>query len=34
VAYAGIIATNLASFTGGAFMFCTREAFQATGGFD
>jgi len=25
---------KLIGFTGGAFMFCTREAFQATGGFD
>ena len=25
---------KLAGFTGGAFMFCTREAFHATGGFD
>src|SRR5687767_6300356 len=25
---------KLAGFTGGAFMFCTREAFLATGGFD
>lgn len=25
--------TKLIGFTGGAFMFCTREAFQATGGF-
>lgn len=29
-----IIAAKLTGFTGGAFMFCTREAFQATGGFD
>jgi glycosyltransferase involved in cell wall biosynthesis len=34
VTYAGIIIYKLVSFTGGAFMFCTREAFQATGGFD
>ncbi len=25
---------KLVGFTGGAFMFCTREAFHATGGFD
>jgi glycosyltransferase involved in cell wall biosynthesis len=25
---------RIAGMTGGAFMFCTREAFQATGGFD
>jgi len=25
---------KLVGFTGGAFMFCTREAFQATGGFN
>ncbi len=29
-----VILVKLAGFTGGAFMFCTREAFQATGGFD
>ena len=34
VALLGVIAAKLASFTGGAFMFCTREAFHATGGFD
>jgi glycosyltransferase involved in cell wall biosynthesis len=34
VTYAGIILYKLISFTGGAFMFCTREAFQATGGFN
>jgi len=34
VAVLGIIGAKLAGFTGGAFMFCTREAFQATGGFD
>jgi glycosyltransferase involved in cell wall biosynthesis len=33
-AYFGIVIAKLAGFTGGAFMFCTREAFQATGGFD
>jgi glycosyltransferase involved in cell wall biosynthesis len=30
----GMIATKLIGFTGGAFMFCTRNAFQATGGFN
>jgi glycosyltransferase involved in cell wall biosynthesis len=34
VARWGVIAAKLGSFTGGAFMFCTREAFRATGGFD
>lgn len=29
-----VIFAKMAGFTGGAFMFCTREAFQATGGFD
>ncbi len=33
-AYLGIVFAKVAGFTGGAFMFCTREAFQATGGFD
>ncbi len=33
-AYFAIVFAKLAGFTGGAFMFCTREAFQATGGFD
>ncbi len=28
------VGAKLVGFTGGAFMFCTREAFQATGGFD
>jgi glycosyltransferase involved in cell wall biosynthesis len=28
------IGGKLIGFTGGAFLFCTREAFQATGGFD
>jgi cellulose synthase/poly-beta-1,6-N-acetylglucosamine synthase-like glycosyltransferase len=27
------IVSKIAGFTGGAFMFCTREAFHATGGF-
>jgi hypothetical protein len=30
----GVIATKLAGFTGGAFMFCTRAVFDATDGFD
>ena len=29
-----VIFPKLIGFTGGAFMFCTRAAFQATGGFD
>jgi len=29
-----IILPKLIAFSGGAFMFCTREAFHATGGFD
>lgn len=29
-----VISPKLIGFTGGAFMFCTREAFQATGGFN
>ena len=29
-----VILVKLAGFTGGAFMFCTRAAFHATGGFD
>jgi glycosyltransferase involved in cell wall biosynthesis len=29
-----VIFAKLAGFTGGAFMFCTREAFHATGGFN
>jgi glycosyltransferase involved in cell wall biosynthesis len=33
-AYLAIIISKLAGSTGGAFMFCTREAFRATGGFD
>jgi len=31
---AATIVPKLAGFTGGAFMFCTREAFHATGGFN
>ena len=30
----GVVGAKIAGFTGGAFMFCTREAFQATGGFN
>jgi glycosyltransferase involved in cell wall biosynthesis len=30
----GVIGPKLIGFTGGAFMFCTREAFAATGGYD
>jgi glycosyltransferase involved in cell wall biosynthesis len=29
-----LVFVKLAGFTGGAFMFCTREAFHATGGFN
>ena len=29
-----LVGSKLIGFTGGAFMFCTREAFQATGGFN
>ncbi len=29
-----VVFTKAAGFTGGAFMFCTREAFRATGGFN
>ena len=28
-----VIVSKLAGFSGGAFMFCTRDAFGATGGF-
>jgi glycosyltransferase involved in cell wall biosynthesis len=34
LAYVGVIVVKLAGFTGGAFMFCTRAAFQSTSGFD
>jgi len=34
VAVAALFGAKLLGFTGGAFMFCTRTAFQATGGFD
>ena len=29
-----VVGSKLVGFTGGAFMFCTREAFNATGGFN
>ncbi len=34
VAILSVIGAKLAGFTGGAFMYCTRAAFQATGGFN
>jgi glycosyltransferase involved in cell wall biosynthesis len=34
IAILGLVAVKLIGFTGGAFMYCTREAFLATGGFD
>lgn len=34
VALEFLLLSKLAGFTGGAFMFCTREAFHATGGFN
>jgi glycosyltransferase involved in cell wall biosynthesis len=34
IALLGLIVAKLVGFTGGAFMFCTRAAFAATGGFD
>jgi glycosyltransferase involved in cell wall biosynthesis len=34
ISYLGIVGAKAVGFTGGAFMFCTRAAFQATGGFD
>lgn len=34
IVYCQVIFTKLVGFTGGAFMFCTREAFRATGGFN
>jgi glycosyltransferase involved in cell wall biosynthesis len=34
IAVLGLFGAKLVGFTGGAFMFCTREAFQAAGGFD
>lgn len=34
IAFFGLIGPRLIGFSGGAFMFCTREAFEATGGFN
>jgi len=34
VAIVALVGAKLIGFTGGAFMYCTREAFLATGGFD
>ena len=34
VGFLMVIGAILIGFTGGAFMFCTRQAFQATGGFN
>ena len=34
IAILGLVAVKLIGFTGGAFMYSTREAFLATGGFD
>lgn len=34
ISFFSVIFAKLGGFTGGAFMFCTREAFRATGGFD
>jgi glycosyltransferase involved in cell wall biosynthesis len=34
IAVLGMFVAKLIGFTGGAFMFCTREAFNTTGGFD
>jgi glycosyltransferase involved in cell wall biosynthesis len=34
IAVLGVFGAKLIGFTGGAFMFCTREAFHATGGFN
>lgn len=34
ISFIGAFAPKLLGFTGGAFMFCTRPAFQATGGFN
>jgi len=34
IAFLPVILVKLVGFTGGAFMFCTRDAFHATGGFD
>jgi glycosyltransferase involved in cell wall biosynthesis len=34
VSFLSVIFAKLGGFTGGAFMFCTKEAFRATGGFN
>src|SRR5687768_7122000 len=34
IEWVGGLGCTLVGFTGGAFMFCTREAFEATGGFN
>jgi glycosyltransferase involved in cell wall biosynthesis len=34
IGYLSVAAVKPLGFTGGAFMFCTRDAFRATGGFD
>ncbi len=34
ISWLGAFLPKLVGFTGGAFMFCTRRAFEATGGFD
>jgi glycosyltransferase involved in cell wall biosynthesis len=34
IAVLGVFGAKLVGFTGGAFMYCTREAFHATGGFN
>ena len=34
IAILALVGAKLIGFTGGAFMYCTREAFLATGGFD
>ena len=34
VAFLGVIGAKVLGFTGGAFMFCTHAAFEATGGFN
>ena len=34
ISYLSVLIAKLVGFTGGAFMFCTREAFHVTGGFN
>jgi glycosyltransferase involved in cell wall biosynthesis len=34
IVFLGVVGAKLLGFTGGAFMFCTGEAFRATGGFN